>query len=106
MATKAERYRVEVQRERARERAAARGAAGKKQPKASPKPKTTRNRLERAPRAVYELEESMAKRPSRKSSRKSSNRQKAGAQLKAKRTMQAVSPQGRHDRKSRGGRGR
>jgi hypothetical protein len=49
-------------------------------------------------KAAFELEDSVApKRPSRKSTRKSKNRQKAGTQLKARAQRAVSSPQRRHE---------
>jgi hypothetical protein len=48
-------------------------------------------------KAAFELEDSAApKRPSRKSTRKSKNRQKAGTQLKARVELAVSSPERRH----------
>jgi hypothetical protein len=114
MATKAERYRAEAQRRGPRERPgknratgaaaskSARKVTGTELPGGVGKSRTAKNHLRRAPRAVYELEESDAKQPSRKSSRKSGNRQKAGAQLKAKKTLETIAPRSQHGRQPRG----
>jgi hypothetical protein len=117
MATKAERFKAEVERQRAMEQARARKAA-KNETTASTsrarraasssagpgplptggQPKAHHNHLARAPRAVYQHEESSGPKPSRKSSRGSGNRQKAGAQLKAKRTLETLAPRNQHGR--------
>lgn len=91
MATKAERYR---------------SASERSGPKRAPRPKKRRARHEPhneaarvAAHAGYQLEAGPAGRPSRKSTRKAANRQKAGVSLKRRQADRIGSPEGRRTKR-------
>jgi hypothetical protein len=89
MATKAERFRAEV--ERSKGPRPKKGAASKKGATRTASSRTGR-------KASFALEETPPPIPaSRKSTRRSKNRQKAAAALKAKQLLKLISPQSRHD---------
>ncbi len=83
MATRSEQFRSESQRK---------GGAKKKR-KNPAKTKPTRAKGHAAKKATYALEEKSAKRPSRKSSRKSANRAKPDAALNVREEIQKGSPE-------------
>ena len=91
MATKAERYR---------------SASERSGPKRAPRPKKQTARHEPHNEAArvsghagYQLEAARAGRPSRKSTRKAANRQKAGVSLKRRQAARIGSPEGRRTKR-------
>lgn len=104
MATKAERFKAAEQR---KHQASGDGKATPLKKPRGGRPATTtadggaRNVSKHAARkAAYDLEETRTSpgRPSRKSTRKSGNRQKHGSQLKARQTMRTRSPRARAEK--------
>jgi hypothetical protein len=86
MATKAERFKSEMQRT----------GTGKRKPKAAA------SKPSRARKAAFAYEETPPSAvASRKSTRRGKNRQKAAVPLKAKQELKLISPQSRHDQDSR-----
>jgi hypothetical protein len=95
MATKAERFKADEQRK------GQEPATRAKKPRVVAAATGARNASKHASRkAAYDLEETRASstRPSRKSTRKSGNRQKHATQLKARQTMRTRSPRARAEK--------
>jgi hypothetical protein len=89
MATRAEWFRYDTER------------SGPKKAKATPKkphgglPASHNESARAAKHATYALEDTAGKRPSRKSTRKASNRQKTDVQVRALRKLSEVRPEGK-----------
>lgn len=102
MATKAERFKADEQRKRQEPKAPAKKGRGSPMlAKSEPESTGARNVSKHASRkAAYDLEDTRASsaRPSRKSTRKSGNRQKHATQLKARQTMRTRSPRARAEK--------